>query len=55
MTGPILESKGLHEIFQKKDKKRADEGKIFKNLDKNVPNLKIFRKWEASCVRLLHA
>ena len=38
LAGPILESKGMRAIFQKKDKK----GKIFENLGKNVQNLKIF-------------
>ena len=33
--GPILESKGICAIFQKK-------GKIFENLGKNVKKLKIF-------------
>ena len=37
-TGPILESK---DIFQKKSAKR---GKIFKNLGKNVQNLKIIER-----------
>ena len=36
-TGPILESKGICAIFQKK-------GKIFENLGKNVKKLKIFWK-----------
>ena len=36
-AGPIPESKGMRAIFQKK-------GKIFKNLGKNVQNLKIFEK-----------
>ena len=39
-AGPILESKGVHAIFQKKGKKRAKKGKIFQNLGKNVQNLK---------------
>ena len=47
-TGSILESKGRHAIFQKKDK-------IFENLGKNVQNLKIFRKRAASCMQLSHA
>ena len=38
LAGPILESKDMCAIFQKKDKK----GKIFENLGKNVQNLKIF-------------
>ena len=43
-TGPILESKGMHPIFQKKDKKgqknlkKSKKGKIFENLDKMVQN-----------------
>ena len=41
MTGPILESKGMCAIFQKKSKKRAKKSKIFENLGKNVQNLKI--------------
>ena len=36
MTWPILESKGMRAIFQKKDKKRAKKCYIFKNLEKNV-------------------
>ena len=39
LTGPILESKGMRVIFQKKGKKK---GKIFENLGKNVPNLETF-------------
>ena len=45
--GPILESKSMHEIFQRKDKnklKRTKKGKIFENWSKNVQNLKIFWK-----------
>ena len=48
-SGPILESKGMHEIFQKKGKKEQKmfkkgkkNDKIFENLDKNLQNLKIF-------------
>ena len=44
MAAPILESKSMHAIFQKKSKKRAKNGKIFANLGKNVQNLKIFEK-----------
>ena len=33
---PILESKGMHSIFQKKTKKWANKGKIFEKLAKNV-------------------
>ena len=39
---PILESKSLCTIFQKKSKKRGKNGKMFENLGKNVQNLKIF-------------
>ena len=45
VSGPILESKGMCVIFQKKDKKTAKKikkGKIFENLGKNVQNLKVF-------------
>ena len=45
MPGPILESKGMHVIFQKKCKKifkKDKNGKIFENLGKNVRNLKMF-------------
>ena len=48
LTGPILESRGMHTIFQKK-------GKILENLGKNLQNLKIFWKKTVACVRLLHA
>ena len=37
LSGPILESKGMEVIFQKKGKKGQIE-----NLGKNVQNLKIF-------------
>ena len=47
VAGPILGSKGMHGIFQKK-------GKIFENLGKNVQNLKIFLKKAASYVQLSH-
>ena len=42
LAGPILESKGIHEIVQKKGKTRAKKGNIFENLGKNIQNLKIF-------------
>ena len=49
MSRPILESKGMHTILQKKGKKRAKtclkrakRGKIFENMSKNMQNLKIF-------------
>ena len=40
----MLESKGMHVIFQKKGQKvqKNVKGKIFENLGKNVQNLKIF-------------
>ena len=55
-AGPILERKGMCAIFQKKGRKRTKKmlqrtkkclkrvkkGKVFKNLSKNVQNLKIF-------------
>ena len=49
-TGPILESKGMHAMF----KKRAKKGKIFRNLDKYVQNLKIFLKRASGCAQLSH-
>ena len=42
ITGPILESKGMHAVFQKKGGKMLKKGKIFENLGKNVQNFKIF-------------
>ena len=41
-SGPILESKGMRAIFQRKGKKKAKKDKIFETLRKNVQNLKIF-------------
>ena len=41
-SGPILESKGIRAIFEEKGTKRAQKGKSFENLGKNVKNLKIF-------------
>ena len=41
-SGPILESKSMHAIFQKMGKKILKKGKIFEILGKNVQNLKIF-------------
>ena len=49
--GPILESKGMSAIFQKKGKKMLKRGKIFENFGKNVPNLNIFCKKAGDCVR----
>ena len=42
LPGPILESKGMHATFQKKDKRMLKKGKVLGNLGKNVQNLKIF-------------
>ena len=39
---PVLESKGMRAIFQKKGKKILKKRKIFENLSKNMQNLKIF-------------
>ena len=39
ISGPILERRGMHAIFQKKGQKK---GKLFENLSKNEQNLKIF-------------
>ena len=41
-AGPILESKGMPAIFQKKGKKRVKKSKIYETLGKNVQNSKIF-------------
>ena len=53
-SGPILESKGMRVIFQKKGQKRSKnvKGKIFENLGKNVQNLKIFWKTAGDSMRL---
>ena len=51
----------MYAIFQKKSKKgqkmlkKGRKDKIFENLGKNIPNLKIFRKTAGDCVQLLHA
>ena len=46
MPGPVLESKIICAIFQKKGKKRQKKmlkkGKIFENFGKDVQNLKTF-------------
>ena len=43
VSGLILEINGMHAIFQKEcGNKKPKKGKIFKNLGKNVQNLKIF-------------
>ena len=49
-VGPNLESKDMHAFFRK----RVIKGKIFKNLCKNVQNLKIFWKRAGDCLRLSH-
>ena len=50
-SGPILESKSMRAIFQKKGKKMFKKDKIFENIGKNVQNLKIFLKRASDCVR----
>ena len=40
-AGPILESNNIYVFFQKMIRNIFKKGKIFKNLDKNVQNLKI--------------
>ena len=47
--GPILESKGMHAIFQKKDKKMFKKDKIFENLGKNAKFENIFKKGRSLC------
>ena len=42
IAGPILESKGMRAIFQKKGKIRVKNGKVSENLGKNLQNLKMF-------------
>ena len=54
ITGPILESKVIRAIFQKKSKKRANKAKIFENLGKNKQNLEVFWKRTGNCARLSH-
>ena len=46
---------GMSAIYPKKGKKMLKKGNIFKNLGKNIQNLKIFWKKTGACVRLLHA
>ena len=55
LSGPILESKGMLAIFQRKGNKTDKKGKIFENLGENVQNLKIFLKRAGDCLQLLHA
>ena len=50
-SGPLLENKGMHVIFQKKGKKRAKKGKIFEKLSKNSKKIEFFFKKN----RWLHA
>ena len=54
LSGPILESKGMCAIFQKKEGQKGKKVKIFQNLSKNVQNLQIFWKRETSfmCVTI---
>ena len=53
LAGPILESKGMRAIFQKKDKKRAKKGKIFENLGKNVQKFEnILEKGSLMCATI---
>ena len=42
IPGPILKSKGMRAIFQKKDKKMLEKGNIFENLGKNIQNFITF-------------
>ena len=50
-AGPIIESKGMCAIFDKKGKKRrkkvktAKKGKIFENLGKNAQNFEKVQAW----------
>ena len=43
-AGPILESKGMRVIFQRKEQKNFKKGKIFENLGKNIQNFKVYWK-----------
>ena len=54
-SGSILESKGMHAMFQEKGKKRHKKGKIFKRLGKNVQKLRIFWKGGGHYMQLSHA
>ena len=51
---PILESKGMHAIFQKKKakkgKKMLKKEDIFENVGNNVHNLKLFLKRAGDCM-----
>ena len=49
--GPILESKGMRAICEKKGKKMLKKGKVVENLGENVQNLKIFRNRAGDYVR----
>ena len=48
---PILESKDIGAIFQKKGKEMLKKSKIFQNLGQNVQNLKIFWKRAGDCMQ----
>ena len=50
-AGPILESKDISAVFQKKDKEMLKKEKILGNMGKNVQNLKIFWKRAGDCMR----
>ena len=50
-SGPILESKGMTAIFQKKGKEILKKDKIFENLGKNVQILKIHLKRAGDCMQ----
>ena len=45
LTGPILKSKGMRSIFQRKGQKMFKKGKIFENLVKSVQNLLKKGRW----------
>ena len=51
LTGPILESKGMGAIFQKKGNKMLKKGKILENVGKNIQNLKISLKRADDCMQ----
>ena len=42
MAGPIIESKDVRAMFQKKCKEILKKGKIFENLGENVQSFKMF-------------
>ena len=56
-TGPILESKDMCAIFQKKSKKmwkKGKKGKIFENLGKMYKFENIFKKGRWLCATIAH-